>query len=195
MVDQLVTVCGFVFGSHFARRTVREFITVTLLAPLTIATIWFSSFGTAAIEQAKSGTGALADGIGDVSLVLFQLFEALPMGELASLVGLILLVVFRHLVDSGALVIDGVAAGGIADTPLKQRVFWACIISLFAIVLLVGGGAKCSIAFRLGRLWPLCRLPLFCSSLLMRWSKPCGLIYNRCMKINKAEQEGAARKK
>ena len=65
------------------------------------------------------------------------------MGELASLVGLLLLVVFFVTSsDSGALVIDGVAAGGIADTPLKQRVFWACIISLFAIVLLVGGGAK-----------------------------------------------------
>ena len=124
-------------------RTVREFITVTLLAPLAIATIWFSSFGTVAIEQAKSDTSALADGIGDVSLVLFQLFEGLPMGELASFIGLLLLVVFFVTSsDSGALVIDGVAAGGITHTPLKQRVFWACIISLFAIVLLVGGGAK-----------------------------------------------------
>ena len=124
-------------------RTVREFITVTLLAPLAIATIWFSSFGTAAIEQAKSGTGALAEGIGDVSLVLFQLFENLPLGELASLIGLLLLVVFFVTSsDSGALVIDSVAAGGKTDTPLTQRVFWACIISLFAVVLLVGGGAK-----------------------------------------------------
>ena len=124
-------------------RTVREFIAVTLLAPLAIAVIWFSSFGTAAIEQAKSGTGALAGGIGDVSLVLFQLFEGLPLGSLASLVGLLLLVVFFVTSsDSGALVIDSVAAGGKTDTPLTQRVFWACIISLFAVVLLVGGGAK-----------------------------------------------------
>lgn len=124
-------------------RTVRQFIAVTLLAPLAIATVWFSSFGTAAIEQAKSGTGALAGGIGDVSLVLFQLFENLPMGSLASLVGLLLLVVFFVTSsDSGALVIDSVAAGGKTETPLMQRVFWACIISLFAVVLLVGGGAK-----------------------------------------------------
>ena len=124
-------------------RSVREFIGVTLLAPLAIATIWFSSFGTAAIEQAKSGSGALADGIGDVSLVLFQLFEVLPMGALASVIGLVLLVVFFVTSsDSGALVIDSVAAGGKTETPLTQRVFWACIISLFAVVLLVGGGAK-----------------------------------------------------
>lgn len=124
-------------------RTVREFILVTLLAPLTIATIWFSSFGTAAIYQAKNGVGSLANGIGDVSLVLFQLFETLPMAELASVIGLLLLVVFFVTSsDSGALVIDSVAAGGKTETPLLQRVFWACIISLFAIVLLVGGGAK-----------------------------------------------------
>ena len=124
-------------------RSVREFIGVTLLAPLAIATMWFSSFGTAAIEQAKSGSGALADGIGDVSLVLFQLFEVLPMGALASVIGLVLLVVFFVTSsDSGALAIDSVAAGGKTETPLTQRVFWACIISLFAVVLLVGGGAK-----------------------------------------------------
>ena len=124
-------------------RSVREFIVVTLLAPLAIATIWFSSFGTAAIHQAKTGTGALAGGIGDVSLVLFQLFENLPLGALASTIGLVLLVVFFVTSsDSGALVIDSVAAGGKTETPLRQRVFWACIISLFAVVLLVGGGTK-----------------------------------------------------
>ena len=75
--------------------------------------------------------------------MLFQLFENLPLGELASLIGLLLLVVFFVTSsDSGALVIDSVAAGGKTDTPLTQRVFWACIISLFAIVLLVGGGTK-----------------------------------------------------
>ncbi|HCD17837.1 MAG TPA: glycine/betaine ABC transporter, partial [Rhodobiaceae bacterium] len=124
-------------------RTVREFIAVTLLAPLAIATIWFSSFGTAAIYQAKNGLGALSNGIGDVSLVLFQLFDILPLGAIASLFALMLLIVFFVTSsDSGALVIDSVAAGGKTDTPLVQRVFWACIISLLAVVLLVGGGSK-----------------------------------------------------
>ncbi len=124
-------------------RTVREFVTVTLLAPFAIALIWFSSFGTAAIEQAKGGVGDLANGIDDVSLVLFQLFASLPWSELASVLALVLLIVFFVTSsDSGALVIDSVAAGGKTNTPLKQRVFWACIISLLAVVLLVGGGAK-----------------------------------------------------
>jgi BCCT family betaine/carnitine transporter len=124
-------------------RTVREFITVTLIAPFIIALVWFSSFGTAAIHQAKNNIGSLGDGIGDVSLVLFQLFETLPMGALASVVGLLLLMVFFVTSsDSGALVIDSVAAGGKAETPVVQRIFWALIISLFATVLLVGGGAK-----------------------------------------------------
>ena len=124
-------------------RTVREFITVTLAAPLLIALVWFSSFGTSAIYQAKNNIGSLADGIGDVSLVLFQLFENLPYGQIASVLALLLLVVFFVTSsDSGALVVDSVAAGGKIDAPLQQRVFWAVIISLFAVVLLVGGGAK-----------------------------------------------------
>lgn len=124
-------------------RTVREFITVTLLAPLAIATIWFSSFGTAAIHQTKNNVGSLSNGIGDVSLVLFQLFETLPMSEIASVIALLLLIVFFVTSsDSGALVIDSVAAGGKSETPIMQRVFWACAISLLAVVLLVGGGAK-----------------------------------------------------
>jgi len=124
-------------------RTVREFITVTLAAPLLIALVWFSSFGTSAIYQAKNNIGSLSDGIGDVSLVLFQLFETLPYGQIASVLALLLLVVFFVTSsDSGALVVDSVAAGGKIDAPLQQRVFWAVIISLFAVVLLVGGGAK-----------------------------------------------------
>ncbi len=124
-------------------RTVREFICVTLLAPLIIALIWFSSFGTTAIDQAKNNIGGLGDGISDVSLVLFQLFAQLPFSQISSILALALLIVFFVTSsDSGALVIDSVAAGGNTNTPLRQRIFWAGSISLLAIVLLVGGGAQ-----------------------------------------------------
>ncbi len=120
----------------------REFICVTLLA-LIIALIWFSSFGTTAIDQAKNNIGGLGDGISDVSLVLFQLFAQLPFSQISSILALALLIVFFVTSsDSGALVIDSVAAGGNTNTPLRQRIFWAGSISLLAIVLLVGGGAQ-----------------------------------------------------
>ncbi len=42
--------------------------------------------------------------------------------------------------DSGSLVIDQITAGGKANAPVTQRVFWASFEGLIAIVLLVVGG-------------------------------------------------------
>src|SRR5699024_4919381 len=43
---------------------------------------------------------------------------------------------------SGALVIDSLASGGAAQTPVWQRVFWAVIQGVLAAVLLVAGGLQ-----------------------------------------------------
>ena len=42
--------------------------------------------------------------------------------------------------DSGSLVVDTITAGGKIDAPKPQRIFWATIEGLIAIVLLIGGG-------------------------------------------------------
>jgi choline/glycine/proline betaine transport protein len=42
--------------------------------------------------------------------------------------------------DSGSLVIDIITAGGRADPPVAQRVYWALAEGVVAAVLLVGGG-------------------------------------------------------
>jgi betaine/carnitine transporter, BCCT family len=43
--------------------------------------------------------------------------------------------------DSGALVVDTITSGGKTDSPVIQRVFWACMLGLTASALLYGGGA------------------------------------------------------
>ena len=43
--------------------------------------------------------------------------------------------------DSGSLVIDRITSGGKDNTPRIQRVIWAIIQGMIAIVLLVGGGS------------------------------------------------------
>ena len=43
--------------------------------------------------------------------------------------------------DSGSLVIDSITAGGKLHAPVPQRIFWATMEGLVAIVLLVGGGS------------------------------------------------------
>ncbi len=123
-------------------RTIREFLGAVLVVPVFVAVIWFTAFGVAAIEQVDAGVGELPGGISDVSLVLFQALENLPFAEVSSFVAIVLLIVFFVTSsDSGSLVIDSITAGGKLHAPAPQRVFWATMEGLTAIVLLVGGGA------------------------------------------------------
>lgn len=123
-------------------RTVRQFLAAVLVMPVIVATIWFTSFGVTAIDQVQNDVGALSGGVGEVSLVLFQMLENLPLAEVASFVAIILLIVFFVTSsDSGSLVIDSITAGGKLHAPVPQRIFWATMEGLVAIVLLVGGGS------------------------------------------------------
>lgn len=124
-------------------RTVREYILVVLTAPSIIGVIWFTAFGETAIEQYQNGVGDIANGVTDSSLVLFHLLDNLPLSEITSIVGIILLLVFiTTSADSGALVVDAITAGGKTDAPVSQRVFWALMLGLTASALLFGGGSQ-----------------------------------------------------
>ncbi|MBS97690.1 MAG: glycine/betaine ABC transporter [Oceanospirillaceae bacterium] len=132
-------------------RTVREFITAVLLIPTLVTVLWMSVMGGTAIEQASNGVGALANGIGDVSQAMFQMFENLPMTGLLSIVGIVLvLVFFITSSDSGSLVIDSITAGGKTDAPMPQRLFWATLVGIIAGTLLVGGGSDALVALQAG---------------------------------------------
>jgi len=74
-------------------------------------------------------------------LSLFKMLEQLPLTQIASFVGIVLVIVFFVTSsDSGSLVIDTITAGGKIDAPVPQRVFWASFEGLVAIALLLGGG-------------------------------------------------------
>ncbi|MFL1404532.1 BCCT family transporter [Marinobacter sp. M1N3S26] len=124
-------------------RTVREFITAVLIIPTLITVVWMSGFGGTALEQIQGGVGVLAeDGLTDVSLAMFQMFENLPMTGIISFIGIVLvLVFFVTSSDSGSLVIDSITAGGKTDAPTAQRVFWVVMEGAIAAALIFGGGA------------------------------------------------------
>ncbi|MGO3345733.1 MAG: BCCT family transporter [Marinomonas sp.] len=124
-------------------RTVRQFLTAVLLVPTCVSLVWMSIFGGSAIDQIITGTGALANGLGDdASLAMFQMLQNLPLTGISSFIGIVLvLVFFVTSSDSGSLVIDGITAGGKTDAPMIQRVFWAVLEGVIAIALLVGGGS------------------------------------------------------
>ena len=75
-------------------RTVREFLIAVLLVPTLVTLVWMASFGGAALEQAQNEIGALAKGITDVSLAMFQMLQNLPMAEVSSFAAIVLVLVF-----------------------------------------------------------------------------------------------------
>ncbi len=132
-------------------RTVREFVVAVLLVPTLITIIWMSAFGGSALEQVQNNIGQLSNGIGEVSLAMFQMLENLPLTTITSFLGIVLvLVFFITSSDSGSLVIDSITSGGKIDAPVPQRIFWASMEGLIAGTLLYGGGKEALQALQAG---------------------------------------------
>ena len=133
-------------------RTVREFITAVLIVPTLVTLVWMSVFGGMAIEQVVDKVGQLgSEGLTDVSLAMFEMFDVLPMGKVLSTIAVVLvLVFFITSSDSGSLVIDSITAGGKVDAPVLQRIFWAVMEGAVAAVLLWIGGTEAIQALQAG---------------------------------------------
>ena len=121
-------------------RTVREFVTCVILIPTLVSIVWMSTFGGAALDQVIT-QGNEAVGAAAQELKLFEMLRSYPITQIASFVGITLVIVFFVTSsDSGSLVIDTITAGGKVDAPVAQRVFWCIFEGLIAIALLIGGG-------------------------------------------------------
>ncbi|WP_068088645.1 BCCT family transporter [Polycladidibacter stylochi] len=121
-------------------RSVREFITCVLLIPSLVSVLWMTTFGETAINLiVHEGVDAIAKA--PLELQLFEMLKDLPLTGITSFVGISLVVVFFVTSsDSGSIVIDTMTAGGKVNTPTPQRIFWASLVGLVAIALLMGGG-------------------------------------------------------
>ncbi|MBF0471217.1 MAG: BCCT family transporter [Gammaproteobacteria bacterium] len=154
-------------------RTIREFIIAVLLVPTLVTLLWMSIYGGIALDQVVNKVGALGtNGLTEVPLAMFQMFDQLPMGTLLSVIAIVLvLVFFITSSDSGSLVIDSITAGGKIDAPVPQRIFWASVEGVIAAVLLWIGGTEAIEALQAGAIST--GLPftfvllLMCVSLLM----------------------------
>lgn len=121
-------------------RTVREFLISVLLVPSIVSVLWMTTFGGTALDQVNfQGMTEVKDAV--LELKLFAMLGGLPLREISSFIGIILVIVFFVTSsDSGSLVIDTITAGGKVDAPVPQRVFWAVMEGVIAIALLLGGG-------------------------------------------------------
>ncbi|MCC9620551.1 BCCT family transporter [Thalassospira sp. MA62] len=132
-----------VFIARISRgRTVREFTFGVLFIPVVILFFWFTAFGGVAIHLEMTGDpGIIAATKESYGNAIFRFLELMPMTKAITSIVLVMIVIwFVTSSDSGSFVIDMLTAGGEANPPRIQRLFWATTEGLIAAVLLVAGG-------------------------------------------------------
>ena len=113
------------------------------LVPAGFTLMWMTVFGNSAIYLIMNqGATDLANTVQqDVSLALFNFLEHFPFSSVLSFIAMAMVIVFFVTsADSGAMVVDTLASGGVANTPVWQRIFWASLMGVVAIALLLAGG-------------------------------------------------------
>ena len=151
-------------------RTIRNFISYTLILPVIFAFMWFTVFGGAGLKMERDA--ALAGitcnstfggknselpynglwrlscrGVYDMWFDVITHYDGIGgLMCIVSLVGIILYFVTSS--DSGSLIIDVLSANGDPDPPIIQRVFWALTEGATATALLWAGGKEALVALR-----------------------------------------------
>jgi glycine betaine transporter len=125
-------------------RTIREFITGTVLAPSLAAFLWFSIFGGSALTMQIWQHVPIAAAVkNDVATALFTMFGAMPFGTAMAVVAtLLVLVFFVTSGDSAVLVLGMMSTGGNPNPPARIKVIWGALVAGIAISLLLAGGLK-----------------------------------------------------
>jgi choline/glycine/proline betaine transport protein len=124
-------------------RTIREFVAGVLVVPALFTFLWMTAFGNTAIHGVLTGEAPELVALVQTNLpvALFALFEHMPLSGVTSVIGVVLVVTFFVTSsDSGSLVTGMISAGGSADPPLWNRMFWAVAKGLAAAALLLAGG-------------------------------------------------------
>ncbi|HYG13827.1 MAG TPA: BCCT family transporter [Methylophilaceae bacterium] len=125
-------------------RTIREFITMTVLAPSMAAFLWFSIFGGTALHMEIWQGIPIAEAVkSDVSTALFTMFNAMPFSLIMSVAAtLLVLVFFVTSADSATLVLSMMSSGGNPNPPAKVKALWGVLVAGVAISLLLSGGIE-----------------------------------------------------
>ncbi|HLR15734.1 MAG TPA: BCCT family transporter [Bacillota bacterium] len=120
-------------------RTIREFLVGVTLVPAVIGFLWFTVFGTSAIEVQKKGMldlGAL-----ETEEVLFAVFSQFPWATILSIIALALIVTFFITsADSATFVLGMQTTNGSLTPPNQVKITWGVAQSAVAIILLYSGG-------------------------------------------------------
>jgi glycine betaine transporter len=121
-------------------RTIREFVIGVLVVPTLVSGLWFAVFGGAGILAERDGAGLSEQG---TESQLFALFDTLPLGVLAGVAAMLLIVTFFITsADSATFVLGALSTKEGQDPARPVTVVWGLVISASAAVLLVSGGLQ-----------------------------------------------------
>ncbi len=128
-------------------RTIREFVVAVLIVPTIVAFLWFGVLGTAGQYIAEMYPQSLSEMTSAPEVTLYALNSYLFQNDVIkfSINALSLFLVFSFFItssDSGSLVVDGLASAGKLKSPVGQKIFWASMEGLLAIVILIVGGKE-----------------------------------------------------
>jgi len=135
-------------GAFIARvskgRTIREFVLGVIILPPVIACFWIATFGGTALWLDLKRNTTIAETVhADVTSALFELLQHLPISYIASIVSMVLILIF--LVTSGdtaTYILASMTTEGSLNPPQSRKVVWGVLISVIAGVLLYAGGLE-----------------------------------------------------
>lgn len=120
-------------------RTIREFVTGVLVAPTLLGAIWFSAFGTTAIDLQKRGVADLAQA--STELTIFEMFHSMPLSTIISIFAVVLIAsFFITSADSATFVLGMLSTNGSMTPPNKVKLAWGITLSVIAVILLSVNG-------------------------------------------------------
>ncbi|TNC16657.1 BCCT family transporter [Georgenia sp. 311] len=125
-------------------RTIRQFVSGVLAAPVLFSVVWFGAFGWSSFAIENDAPGTLVDpvvGQGDVATALFTFLESYPFTTTMQILAIVLVVIFfTTSVDSAGLVMDMMSNGYEEPAPARQRVFWTVAMGAVAATMLAATG-------------------------------------------------------
>jgi glycine betaine transporter len=135
---------GLFVASISRGRTIREFVTGSLMVPTLLTFVWFSVFGGAAFHlELHEGADIAATVAQDVSTGLFNLYAHFPLTNVLTVLTIVLLVVFFVTsADSATFVLAMMTSGGQENPPAGRKIIWGLTVSATAAILLFSGGLE-----------------------------------------------------
>ncbi|WP_404452142.1 BCCT family transporter [Virgibacillus necropolis] len=119
-------------------RTIRQFMVGVIVIPTLIVSIWFSTFGTTAGHIQNSGVDLTQY---KTELVLFNMFDQLPLSFLLSMMAILLIMTFFVTsADSATFVLGMQSTNGSLTPPNSVKIALGLAQSSVALILLYVGG-------------------------------------------------------